>query len=152
MISRYFSFNKVSVTLVLMTRVYFICSPVRSRLWSHNLRFLFFLFFLPSSKNSAILVWARADAFSLDNFVSLGLDFLSPGCFIVNLWVYTFESLLLEERWSLKQQISKFRTIIQDCRPFLTFALTVFYIISLKFTDFWFCYSISILIKGLRSY
>lgn len=101
---------------------------------------LFFLSFY--SKNSVTLVWV--------GFVSLVLGFLGQKSLTVVPWVCTFEAILLEKQWLLGQQISKSQTMILDFRPILASLLTVFYIIFSKFTNFWSCFFILILIDGLK--
>lgn len=143
--SGYFFFEPSLVALILVARVYSFCSPIWFYLCFQNFCFLFFLFFLLYSKDSATLVRSRARVFSLADFVFLVLDSLGRDSLVVIPLVNTFKIIIieLEGRWPLEQWISESRTIILDFKFALAFALTAFYIISSKLTDSQSCYSIS---------
>ena len=106
----------------------------------------FFFFFLQTYSKSS-LVFATQNKMGFTSF-TLGLfkqEFLT---FVF--WLYIFEAMLLKRWWSLEQRISGSWTMVLDFKPALTSTLTVFYIISLKFMNFWSCYSILILMENLR--
>ena len=78
----------------------------------------------------------------LTGFAFLRLDSLGRDSFAVVSWVCTFETVLLERRWPLGQQISESRTMTLDLRPALASVLTALCTISPKSMDFRSCCSI----------
>ena len=129
-----------------------VCAGNRGLFFSQNLRFLFFLSFLPCSEDFAALVQGGAGAFFLAGFASLGLNSSGQGSFADVPCICTFEAVLLEGRWPRGQQISKSWTMALDLRPVLASALTALYTISSKSMDSRSCCSISTLMKGLRPF
>lgn len=122
LILRFFFFEAL-VILFLVVEVWFIYFLVVLCLCFLVLLFLFFLLY---SKDNVILVCGKIN-FEFLALASLGQKFLT-----VIPWICTFSAVWLIEQWSLKQQISKFRTIVLDLRPTLAFIVMALCIISLK--------------------
>ena len=85
-------------------------------------------------------------------FNFLDLNSLRLDLLVLNPWILTFAKMAWEKQWLLKQRTSKSRIIALDFRPTLAFALIILCIISSKFMDFRFCYSIFTLIEALSSF
>lgn len=134
----YFCFFEALMILFLGARVFFYF------LVAFYLRFFVFFFLSFYFKSSVTLVCI--------NFVSLVLDFLRRGYWIVVFWVCTFKVILLEKWWYWEQRMYTSQTIVLDCKPDLAFGLMIFCTISLKLGNAWFCYFISTLKESLSSY
>lgn len=122
LILRFFFFEAL-VILFLVVEVWFVYFLV---IFCLCFLVLLFLFFLLYSKDNVILVCGKIN-FEFLTLASLGQKFLT-----VIPWVCNFPAVWLVEQWSLRQQISKFRTIVLDLRPILAFIVMALCIISLK--------------------
>ena len=144
--SRFFFFEML-IVLSPVARVRSFRSLVMSHLHDLILFFFFFRSFFSYSKSFTALVRGKADFGSL----ALG-SFRREESLAGVSWVCTFEAILLEKQWPLKQRISKSQTMVLDLRPTLTSALIAPCSISLKLTASRPCCSISILMEGLRPF